>query len=109
MKLLLDECLPRKLKHEFVGHEVYTIDEVGFKGLKNGQIIQSASQDEFEVFVSVDKNIEHQQNKANLPLAILVLSAKTNRLESLLPLMTEALKVLANIQTGEIGIIENKD
>jgi len=44
MKLLLDECLPRKLKREFIGHEVFTIDEAGFKGLRNGQLIQSASE-----------------------------------------------------------------
>jgi predicted nuclease of predicted toxin-antitoxin system len=92
MKLLLDEYLPRKLKREFLGHEALTIDEAGFKGLKNGRLIQSASEKGFEVLISADKNIEHQQNKANLPLAILVLSAKNNRIESLLPLMTEALE-----------------
>ena len=93
MKLLLDECLPRKLKREFVGHEVFTIDEAGFKGLKNGSLIQSASEAGFEILVSVDKNIEHQQNKTNLPLAILVLSARTNRLESLLPLMLSLIHI----------------
>lgn len=107
MKLLLDECLPRKLKREFVGHEVITIDEAVFKGLKNGKLIQAASETGFEVLISVDKNIEHQQNKTNLPISILVLSAKTNRIESLLPLMTEALKVLGTIKTGEIITIEN--
>ena len=63
MKLLLDECLPRKLKREFVGQEVSMIDEAGFKGLKNGILIQSASEAGFEVLISADKNIEHQQNK----------------------------------------------
>lgn len=57
MKLLLDECLPRKLKREFVGHEVFTVDEAGFKGLKNGKLIQAASENDFEVLISVDKNI----------------------------------------------------
>jgi len=107
MKLLLDECLPRKLKREFAGHQVFTMDEAGFKGLKNGKLIQSASEEGFEVLVSVDKNIEHQQNKVNLPLAILVLSANNNRIESLLPLMKQALKVLENIKTGELITIEN--
>lgn len=107
MKLLLDECLPKKLKQEFAGHEVFTIDEAGFKGLKNGKLIQSASETGFEVLISVDKNIEYQQNKTNLTLAILVLSARNNRVESLLPLMSEALKVLGTIKTGEIITIEN--
>jgi predicted nuclease of predicted toxin-antitoxin system len=107
MKLLLDECLPRKLKREFVGHEVLTIDEAGFKGLRNGELIKSASKNGFEVLISVDRNIEHQQNKANIPLAILVLSANTNRMESILPLMTKALEILESIKTGEVITIEN--
>ena len=107
MRLLLDECLPRKPKREFVGHEVFTIDEAGFKGLKNGKLLQSASEAGFEILVSVDKNIEHQQNKASLPLAILVLVAPSNRLESLLPLMAEASKILKSIKTGEVVTIEN--
>lgn len=107
MKLLLDECLPRKLKREFIGYEVFTIDEAGFKGLKNGQLIESASAAGFEVLVSADKNIEHQQDKTSLPLAILVLSARNNRLESLIPLMAEALETLKIIKTGEITTIEN--
>ena len=104
--MLLDECLPRKLKHEFAGHEVFTIDEAGCKGLKYGRLIQSASEAGYEVLISADKNIEHQHNKAFLPLAILVLSAQNNRLESLLPLTAEALRVLENIKTGEIITIE---
>ncbi len=59
------------------------------------------------VLISVDKNIEHQHNKTNLPIAILVLSAKTNRVESLLPLMSKALEILENIKTGTIITIEN--
>ncbi|MDQ3130508.1 MAG: hypothetical protein M3Q99_07085 [Acidobacteriota bacterium] len=105
---LLDECLPRKLKREFVGHEVFTIDEAGFKGLKNGKLIQAAGEGGFEFLISVDKNIEHQQNKINLPLAVLVLSAKANRIESLLPLMAEASKALESIKIGEIITIENQ-
>lgn len=80
----------REKSSEFVGHEVFTIIEAGFRGLLNGKLIQSASEDGFEVLVSVDKNIEYQQNKATLPIAILVLLAKSNRIESLLPLMNEA-------------------
>lgn len=74
--MLLDECLPRKFKREFAGHEVFTIDEAGFKGLKNGKLIQSAGAGDFEVLISADKNIAYQQNKLDLPIAILVLSAK---------------------------------
>ncbi len=105
MKLLLDECVPRRLKRDFVGYEILTIDEAGFKGLKNGSLIGAASE-VFQVLITVDKNIEHQQNKKDLPAAILILSAKSNRYESLSPLVSEALKALETIKTGEIIKIE---
>jgi hypothetical protein len=105
MKLLLDECVPRRLKFGFAGHEILTIDEAGFKGLKNGNLIRAAS-GTFEVLITVDKNIQHQQNKEKLSIAILILSAKSNRYESLSPLIPEALKFLENIKIGEIITIK---
>ncbi|HEX8286599.1 MAG TPA: hypothetical protein VF556_01310 [Pyrinomonadaceae bacterium] len=70
-------------------------------------MIRLAAETDFKVLVIADKNIKYQQNKANLPLAILILSARNNRLESLLPLISEALGALGNIETGEIITIEN--
>ncbi len=78
MKLLLDECVPGRLKRDFIGHNILTIDEAGFKGLKNGKLIDAAEQI-FEVLITVDKNIRHQQNRDKLPIAIIILSAKSNR------------------------------
>ena len=91
MRLLLDECLPRRLKRDFFGHGVFTIDEAGFKGFKNGKLINAASEI-FEVLITVDKSIQHQQNKENLQIAIIILSAKSNRYESLSPLIPQTLK-----------------
>jgi len=101
MKLLLDECAPRRLKNYFVGHDVSTIEQAGFKGLKNGNLLRAAD-GKFEVLITVDKNIEYQQNTAALPLAIVILAAASNRLESLLPLIPDALKVLETIKTGDV-------
>jgi predicted nuclease of predicted toxin-antitoxin system len=101
MKLLLDECAPRRLKNYFVGHDVSTIEQAGFKGLKNGNLLRAA-EGRFEVLITVDKNIEYQQNTAALPLAIVILAAESNRLESLLPLIPNALKVLETIKTGDV-------
>jgi predicted nuclease of predicted toxin-antitoxin system len=101
MKLLLDECAPRRLKNYFVGHDVSTIEQAGFKGLKNGNLLRAAD-GKFEVLITVDKNIEYQQNTAALPLAIVILAATSNRLESLLPLIPDALKVLGTIKTGDV-------
>lgn len=105
MRLLFDECVSRRLKRDFIGHDVVTIDEAGFKGLKNGNLIRSAS-GIFEVLITVDKNIEHQQNKDKLSIAIIILSAKSNRYESLSPLIPKAMKALENIKIGEIIKVE---
>ena len=102
---MLDECVPRRLKFGFAAHEILTIDEAGFKGLKNGNLIRSAS-GTFEVLITVDKNIQHQQNKEKLSIAILILSAKSNRYESLSPLIPKALEILEIIKIGEIITIE---
>ncbi|HEX8567339.1 MAG TPA: DUF5615 family PIN-like protein [Pyrinomonadaceae bacterium] len=101
MKLLLGECAPRRLKNYFVGYDVSTIEQAGFKGLKNGNLLRAAD-GKFEVLITVDKNIEYQQNTAALPLAILILAAASNRLESLLPLIPDALKILETIKTGDV-------
>lgn len=105
MKLLFDECVPRPLRKEFGEHSVSTIEQAGYKSLKNGDLLRAASQD-FDVLITVDKNIEHQQNPKNVPMAILVLSARTNKLESLLPLMPSAREALGTISQGEIVKVE---
>jgi predicted nuclease of predicted toxin-antitoxin system len=104
MNLLLDECVPRRLKRDFVGHDVSTIEEAGFKGLRNGILIHSAN-GIFEIIITVDKNIQQQQSNDALPVGIIILSAKSNRYESLSPLVPKALEVLKNIKIGEIIII----
>jgi hypothetical protein len=64
MKVLLDECLPRKLKYEFVGDEVKTVSEMGWSGLKNGVLLTKATNARFQVFMTIDKNLPFQQNLA---------------------------------------------
>jgi len=71
MRVLLDECVTRFLKRDFIGHEVSTIDEAGMKGLKNGQLLRVAS-GQYDVLVTVDQNLAYQQNLRVLPLAILI-------------------------------------
>ena len=77
MKLLLDECVTRRLKRDFVGHEVHTVEEAGFKGLENGDLLKAASSD-YEVLITVDQNLPYQQNIAGLNIAILILAAERN-------------------------------
>lgn len=85
----------------------FTIEKAKLKGLKNGNLLR-AIEGKYDVLITVDKNMQYQQNKLNLPATILVLSSFSNRFESLLPLIPKALKSLENIKISEIIIISEK-
>lgn len=66
MKLLLDECTPRRLKLDFTPHELFTVDDVGLKGVKSGALLRAAAAEGFDVLITVDRKIPFQQNLATL-------------------------------------------
>ena len=101
MRLLLDECMPRRLKREFVGHEVKTAREAGFAGLKNGALLRAANAS-FDVLITVDRNIPYQQNLRGLNLAIMILVSKSSRYDDLVPLVPQAIQALKSIQPGSV-------
>lgn len=105
MNLLLDECVTNDLKADLVGHNVSTINDAGFKGLKNGELLQAASAT-FDVLVTVDQNLQFQQNLRNFDVAILVLKARRSAYPFLKPLIPAALDALKLIEKGEIVVIE---
>ena len=80
MKVLLDECLPRKLKREVKAEFVTTVPEAGWASIQNGALLRLAEQ-KFDVFLTNDQNLEYQQNVKKLDLAIVVLVAATNDIE----------------------------
>lgn len=86
LKILLDECLPRKLKRELTGYEVQTVQGAGWASKKNGELLRLML-DVFDVFITVDSNMSYQQNLKDLPIRFIVLIAYNNRIKSLLPLM----------------------
>jgi hypothetical protein len=101
MRLLLDECLPRKLKRQFSHHAVKTVPEMGWSGLKNGELLTLAEA-QFDVFITADQNLPYQQNLAGRQIAVLVLVAADNRLETLLPLVPAAETAVATVRAGEV-------
>jgi hypothetical protein len=105
MRLLLDECVTRFVKRALTEHDVLTVDEAGLKGLKNGALLQAAS-DSFDVLITVDKNIPYQQNVASLTITILIIVAKSNAYVALKPLMPKALEALRQIKPGEVMRVE---
>ena len=86
MRLLLDESIPVKLRRSLPNHDVRTVVEMGWSGVKNGKLLALAA-DEFDAFVTVDKNLPYQQNLTTLPVAVIVLDAVSNELSALLPLL----------------------
>jgi predicted nuclease of predicted toxin-antitoxin system len=108
MKILLDECLPRKLKNDLPGHAVTTVSEMQWKGLKNGELIRLAEQ-AFDVFVTIDQGVRYQQNLQGAKLAVILLAAPNNRIETLRPLMPRVLTVLQTIRRSEIVRVESSE
>lgn len=101
MNVLLDECLPRRLKRELPGHAVSTVPEMGWAGTKNGALLHLA-ETTFEVFVTIDQNVAYQQNLRSVVLGIVILVAANNRLETLRPLMPQVAVALRTIQPGDL-------
>lgn len=102
MRVLIDECIDERLRHEFPGHDCQTARYAGFAGLKNGSLLLSAEAAGFEVLVTVDQNIPHQQNLTSRKIAILILRAPTSRLGHLKQTVSAALAALTMIQPGEV-------
>ena len=96
MRILLDEDLPRRLGRLLTGHEPETVPRSGWSGVKNGKLLALAAS-RFDVFLTMDQNIEFQQNLATLPFAILIVEAQSNRMEHLEPRVPEILRELNHI------------
>ncbi len=93
MKVFLDECVDRRLARHILGHDVKTAQQMGWAGVKNGALLALAAA-QFDVFVTVDRNLAFQQSAASLPMPVIVLHAKSNRLADLVPLVPALLRVL---------------
>jgi hypothetical protein len=101
MRVLLDECVPRKLKVSLTGHECSTVPEEGFAGKRNGELLSLAEKAGFDVFLSVDRGIEFQQNPQPRRLAVSLVRVPSSRLADLLPHVPEILKRLESLRRGE--------
>ena len=108
MRLLLDECLPRRTKFLFAeaGYECETVADAGFSGKENGELLALAEK-KFDVFVTIDKNIRHQQNLRGRSIAVLIIRTASNDLDDIrlrVPPALAALKTIRPGQVAEVGI-----
>ncbi len=103
MKILMDECLPAKLKGAVtaLGHECQTVRQAGFGSKKNSELL-SIAEGKWDVLLTSDRNIKYQQNMTGRKVAVLILCAKTNRMKDLLPLMPLCSQALLAIKPGQV-------
>ena len=101
MRVLLDECVPRKLRNELPGHDEKTVADMKWAGTKNGELLQRAAS-EFDALVTVDQGMPHQQNLAGFAIALVIIQAPSNDIKDLRPALPELLRVLATIQSGQV-------
>jgi len=101
MRVLLDECVPHRLRLDLPGHEVRTVTEMGWTSLDNGALLASAS-GQFDVLVTTDQRLSHQQNITKLAIAVVILVARRTKYEFLRPLVPELCRLLPELQAGEI-------
>jgi predicted nuclease of predicted toxin-antitoxin system len=97
MRLLLDESVPSRLRRALPNHAVRTVGEMGWSGVKNGKLLALAAND-FDAFITVDKNLPYQQNLRTLPIAVVVLDAGSIELPALLPLVPALELQLASLK-----------
>ena len=101
MRLLLDESLPRRLSDLLEGHSVTTVQEQGWAGATNGDLLRMAKA-EFDAFLTADQNLQYQQNLEGFDIAVLVIAAPSTRIADLEPLVPDILTALSETKSGEV-------
>lgn len=105
MRLLLDENLPRRLKYDFSDHEIYTVRDKGWQGIKNGELLKLMTEEKFDALLTFDKNLQHQQNFLKYTIAVFVMCAKINSFDELTKLTGKVKEHLNNPPLPAGGII----
>jgi hypothetical protein len=106
MKVLLDECVPRKPCGSLLGHECQTVPEQGFAGAKNGELLTLAEKSGFQIFLTIDRRLEYQQNLQARNIAVILIRTRTGRLAELLPRVPEILKAIASARSGMVTKVD---
>jgi predicted nuclease of predicted toxin-antitoxin system len=108
MKILLDECVPRKVKFLFVAEGIFceTVRDAGWSGKENGELLSLAEQ-KYEVLVTIDRNIKHQQNLAGRKISILIIRTVSNDYEDIRHLIPAAVEALQSIRSGQFVEVGN--
>lgn len=106
MRVFLDECVDWRLSRDIAGHDVRTAHDMGWDGIRNGELLRQAAQ-QFDVFITVDRNLAFQQNVSPLNIAVIVLRSRSNRLADLRALLSNLLSTIATARPGTIQFVDN--
>ena len=101
MRILLDENFPADFAKLLVGHEIATVHSLGWSGSKNGELLRLAH-GICEVFVTLDRNLEFQQNIKVLPFGVIVVRSRTNRMADLTPHVASILTAAGRVAPGQV-------
>ena len=100
MKVLLDECVTRKLKSRLPNHSVATVREMQWNGLRNGNLMRVAVEAGFDVLLTIDKNLEYQQNLKSFDIIVAVFDVKDNKVPYYEPFLSIFERQLPSLTKG---------
>lgn len=106
MKILLDECVTRKLKRHLTEFEARTVVEMNWSGLKNGNLLSEAVAEEFDILLTIDKNLEHQQNMDKYEIAVVVLDVEKSKIDYLLEILPKFKEEIDEFENGKVYLLE---
>ncbi len=107
MKILLDECVTKKLKPYLSDYDISTVSQEKWNGLKNGKLLTTAQKHGFNILLSIDKNLQHQQNMENYTISIVILNSNTSKIEDLKEFVPNLkIQLDEGIEEGRIYIID---
>src|SRR5436190_23115876 len=105
MRLLLDENLDWRLRRDLLDHQVESVPLIGWAGIENGELLRKAVEAGFDLLVTMDSNMGHQQNIGQYAIAVVALRSQSNRLANTRPPMLALLAVLPQVKPGPVTLL----
>lgn len=106
MKILLDECIPVRLKNRLSDFKVFTVTEMGWTSLKNGKLMKVAIESGFDIMLTVDKNLQYQHNLKEYDISIVVFDVLFNRFQDFVPLIPKFIELQSKLAKKKVYVIK---
>jgi len=106
MKILLDECVTKKLKKHFSLHQVFTVANMNWLGMKNGNLMRNAINEGFDIILTIDKNLQFQNNMIEYNISIVIFHCENSKIETLIQFIPEFENQLTSFEKGKVYKIE---